>query len=117
MSQAIGKSEVIAFFTALRLRESPLAFWSYDRTNEEQRSIEGYVASVNEAFLEIENFDNEFTFVMLAGVEFLQMELGDAPSPIRDIAKESYDFVLGFQTGKYACCVMAKDLRNTVAAE
>ena|ERR1035438_563980 len=117
MSQAIGKSEVIAFFTALCRRESRLAFWSYDRTNEEQRSIEGYVASVNEAFLEIEDFDNESTFVVLAGVEFVQLELSDAPLPIRAIAQESFDFVLGFQTGKYACCVMAKDLRNTIAAE
>jgi hypothetical protein len=27
------------------------------------------------------------------------------------------DFVLGFQAGKFTCCVMGKDLRNAAAVE
>jgi len=39
------------------------------------------------------------------------------PGRIRALARHSYDFALGFQAGKYTCCVIAKDLRNIVVAE
>jgi hypothetical protein len=119
MSRPIDRSEVIAFFTALRRRESPLAFWSHDTTNGQEKLIDGYVHTVTETLLEIENSGDEtHTFVLLATVvEFIQLELNDAPTQIRTIAKDSYNFVLGFHAGKYACCVMAKDLRDTVAAK
>jgi hypothetical protein len=117
MSRPIDRSDVIAFFKALCHRESPLAFWSFDTSNGEQRLVDGYVLSVNGTLLEIEDLKDVSTFVIIAGVVFMQLELNDAPPPIRTIAKDSYDFVLGFQAGKYACCVMAKDLRNTVSAE
>jgi len=112
MPQPIDRSEVIAFFEALRRRESPLAFWSFDTTNGEQRSVEGYVSSVNGTLLDIESLANEFTYVVIAGVEFTQLEIGDVPTPMKAMIKDSFDFVLGFRAGKYACCVMAQDLRG-----
>jgi hypothetical protein len=117
MSQPIDRSDAIAFLTALKRRESPLAFWSIDRTNDEEVSVEGFVASVNETWLEIETFQDNPTFIVIAGVQFVQLELDEVPPRIRALAKGSYDFVLGFQAGKFTCCAMAKDLRNTVAAE
>ena len=119
MSGQIDRSEVIAFFSALRRRESPLAFWSFDNTSGEENLVDGYVRTVNQSLLEIENAEDErITILLLAIVaEFIQLELNDAPTQIRAIAKDSYDFVLGFHAGKYACCVMGKDLRDTVPAE
>ena len=117
MSQPIERSGAIAFFTALKRRESPLMFWSIDRTNDEEVSVEGYVASVNETVLEIESLQDKPTFIVIAGVQFVQLELDEVPGRIRALARHSYDFALGFQAGKYTCCVIAKDLRNIVVAE
>ena len=117
MSQPIDRSEVLAFFTALQRRQSPLAFWSYDTSNGEQRLVEGYVAAASLTLLDIEDFDHEHTFVVLAGVNFVQLEREDAPEQIRAVAKDSYDFVLGFPAGKYACCIMAEDVRDKAASE
>jgi len=43
MSQPIDRSDAIAILTALKRRESPLKFWSVDRTNDEEVSVEGFV--------------------------------------------------------------------------
>jgi hypothetical protein len=112
MSQPIERSEAIEFLEALRRRESPLAFWSFDTSNGEQKLLEGYVASVNNTLLDIEDQQNEMTFVLIAGVEFVRLERDEAPHQIIAIAKDSYDFVLGFAAGKYGCCIMGQDLRD-----
>jgi len=112
MSQQIDRSEAIEFFEALRRRESPLVFWSYDTSNGEQRLLKGYVSSINGTLLDIEDDQSEMTFVVIAGVQFVRLERDEAPYQISDVADDSYDFVLGFQAGKYGCCIMAKDLRD-----
>jgi hypothetical protein len=117
MSRPIDQSEAIAFFTALKSRESPLAFWSFDTSSGKQLSLEGYVNSINPVWLEIDSLQGESTLVVLIGAQFVQLDLDEAPPPIKAIAKDSFDFVLGFQAGKYACCVMARNPRNTAAAE
>jgi hypothetical protein len=117
MSQPLDRPDAIAFFTALKRRESPLAFWSIDRTNNEEVSVEGYVTSVNETLLEIESLQDNPTFIVIAGVQFVRLELDEVPPRIRALAKASYDFVLGFQAGKFTCCAMTKDLRDTAATE
>ena len=109
MSQPIERSEAIEFFEALRRRESPLVFWSWDTSNGEQRLLKGYVSSVNNTLLDIEDDQNEMTFVLIAGVEFVRLDRDEAPHQIMAIADDSFDIVLGFAAGKYACCVMAKD--------
>jgi hypothetical protein len=117
MSQPIDRSDAIAFFTALKRRERPLVFWSIDRTNDEEVVVEGYVTSVNETLLEIETFQDNPVFMVVAGVQYVQLDLEEVPSRIMAFAKDSCDFVLGFQAGKFTCCVMAEDLRNSVAVE
>jgi hypothetical protein len=113
----MDRSDAIAFLTALKRREHPLAFWSIDRTNDEELAVEGYVTLINEAFLEIETLQDTSTVIVIAGVQFVQLDLGEVPPRIRALAKDSCDFVLGFQAGKFTCCVMAKDLRNGAAVE
>jgi hypothetical protein len=49
----------------LRRRESPLALWPYDRTNGEERLIDGDVRTVNETLLEIENLEDESTAILV----------------------------------------------------
>jgi hypothetical protein len=110
-SQRIERSEAIEFFEALRRRENPLAFWSFDASNGQQR-VKGYVSSINETLLDIEDDQNEMTFVIIADVEFVRLERDEAPHQLSNVAEDSDDFVLGFQAGKYGCCVMAKDLRD-----
>src|ERR1035438_3336477 len=102
MSQPISKPDAIAFFDALRRRESPVTFWSYDTSNGEEKTVEGYVSSVNGTLLDIEDLQNEMTFVLIAGVEFVQMEIDELPDKIKVLAKGSYDFALGFHAGKDA---------------
>ena len=97
--------------------ESPLAFWSFDTSNGKELLIEGYVREANDTLLDIEDFENHFTYIVIAGVQFFQLERDEAPRQISAIAKQSYDFVLGFQAGKYGCCLMGKDPRNTAASE
>lgn len=115
MSRQIERSEAIDFFSALRFHFSPLAFWSFDTSNGEQRSVEGYVNDVNNVFLEIEMQSDEKILVLLIGVEFTRLELDEIPPPMQEMVKDSYDYALGFPSGKYGCCVMGKDLRAQLA--
>jgi hypothetical protein len=117
MSKPIDLPDAIAFFTALKRRERPLTFWSIDRTNDEEVAVYGYVASVKETLLEIETLQDNPMFIVIAGVQFVQLDLDEVPTRIMALAKDPFDFVLGFQAGKFTCCVIAQDLRNTVAVE
>ena len=112
ISQRIERSEAIEFFEALRRGESWLVFWSYDTSNGAQQLFKGRITSVNLALLDSEDDQNRMTYVVIAGVEFVRLERDEAPYEISGVADQSYDFVLGFQAGKYGCCVMAKDPRS-----
>lgn len=112
MSRSIDRSEAIAFFDALRRRESSLVFWSFDTSNGQERLIEGYVNDVNLAFLEIEPRNGDTVFVVIAGVDFVRLDRDEAPHQITAVALDSYDFVLGFSAGKYAICIMATNPKD-----
>jgi hypothetical protein len=115
MSQSIEASEAIAFFDALRRRESTLVFWSYDRSNGQERLTEAFVNDVSIVFLEIEPRNGDTILVEIFGVDFVKLDRDEAPFQISDIAPESYDYVLGFAAGKYGICIMAKDPRDEAA--
>ena len=115
MSQSIEASEAIAFFDALRRRERTLVFWSYDRSNGQERLTEGFVNDVSIVFLEIDPRNGDSFLIEIFGVDFVKLDRAEAAFQISDIAPESYDYVLGFAAGKYGICIMGKDPRDGTA--